>query len=1217
MNRNAKDNNNLICRLKAVGHVLISSLQLARSHNPRRHSPERRFRKRFTAGIALAIIVILVGLTTYHLADKRFNRHLTRALHGITGGEVDIGQAEINLLSDIRIRNINVYLPGMPHEPQYLVFSSDDILLEYNPWSIFSRELEVDRIVAIRAILNLSYNKDDKNWNITKLKLKKGDGKRKSFPKVFIRESYIQYRESFKDYLSPPLKQEFSGTVVRNTESNIISFDFNSNDTTSLPDCVISGSYNPDTLELVSKLKFDMEQFASDNLPPNLYQFRLLYDAINPRGELVLKSVYSPSQGNTLTVRLNQASAGINWMGTGAILPLNNVSGEIIVTADETIINSVKVGYTDASFLLTGSVKGYSGDSDIDLRIVSSDMNLPADQWDNFDIMESNIFDAGPIYNYSRDAVSSGSFKSVLRMLVCAMPKKDKKILWETIPTGRIDIDASFERADGRNNVSGDIQLVNTSARHIRFPYHLDGVHGPIHFGNGHISFGPIFCSKDGQHVTVNGKADKNENNKWVIDVGVDVKNITVNEDLYYAFNTLQREVFDLFKPSGNADAFYQIHVVQGQPPRDSIDLNLKDCSGAFKFFPVPASGCFGKVHWEREKTTFTIDQAKIAGGSLQAKGFIATPLEGDSVIDCQIDFEDTKLDNTVAGQLPTLIKNIYDKVKPLGNVSGTAKIRKVFDGHISKTPIGSIKVETIEHDINLHLSEASILLEQFPRKMEHVEAKVSVKDFGLDIIGFDGDVIWPEGVSSVKASGFVDKNKYSLNLSCLQLPFDYEIRELVTDNFPDVIEKYNPTGIFDLKLNAAMEQDQKRNFSAAISPHDMQAVFMDYEIKNLNGEIVVCPDLIVLNNLSIADNSILLDGSFVDNPDRKTIDLKISANDVPVDDNLKNAFGEIVPLLSDEIGLAGLLSCDASLSLDTADPANDMKWYVNGVGSISNGKILLPLETTGINSAFDFSLAFDQVNDNLQLDAIANDTFASILKRPLKKTNAKIRYNSKEHMLNVDIINSEFCGGKLGGRIAANTARSDKSAKIELTMKDCDLRDIVLAKKDKDIKGIVKGYMNLFYSPESKIGNFEFDISEGTLGRLPLIAGILNIINLSLPHEGAFKNAAIVGDIVNEKTLFTQMDFQGSAVSINGKGQMAGPFGRNEQDNGILDVTFLIEAPQFIKPIPVLGSLFNAVRSGFIHVRATGKYDKPVITPIPLSLIGDIFKEYKDRYSN
>ena len=1198
--------------LKQVGNYINSFFQLIRSHNPRRHSPERRSRKRLRASIALAIILTIFSLSAYNLADKRFSHHLSVALERITGGEVEVGAAELNILSDIRIRDLDVYLPGKPHDQRYLVFSSDDILLEYNPWSIFSHEMEVDRIVSIGALLNLSYEKDEKSWNLAKLKLKRTEGGRKtSFPKVVFRDSHIQYQEAQGDSLSPPLRQQFSGEIVRDNVENLISFNFNSDKDTALPNCKINGSFDPESSELSAELRFDMEKFTSGNLPPNLERFKNLYDTINPRGQLAIHSLYSPAKGNRLSVTLDKASAGIDWMGTGAILPLNNVTGEIVVTGQQTEIKSIQVDYVDGSINLSGYVSGYSKDSEINLKIASSGLNLPKDQWDNFDILESNLQDIEKLKSYSLDARSTGSVKSVLKMLICAMPPNNKKILWETIPTGALDIEVSFARKDGNNVVAGDIQLVNTSGRHIRFPYHVDGAHGPIHFEPGRVWFGPIEISENDQHVLVNGKADKNQDDNWVIDVDVDVKNITVSNALYSAFNKLQRDVFDMFNPTGKADAFYTIHVIQGQEPQDSLDLTLKDCSGTFKFFPVPAKECYGKVRWQRDKTTFTIEQAKVAGGTLKAAGYIDTVKNQDSVIDCNIDFANVVLDETVAGQLPSMIKEQYDKAKPLGELSGTVNIKKIFDGHISETPIDNIKADSIQHELAMHLTNGSVYLDQFPRLIENVDTSVRIKDLALQIDNFSGQIKWPKVDSSVSAAGTIDKKQYDLKLSCKQLPLSQDVRELALKSIPDVINNYKPSGIFDIDLSAKKETDQPLNYSAVVTPHDMQAVFMDYIINDLNGKIVAVPGLVTLDDLSVNYNAVVVNGTLANKSDFRKYDLRVAANNVAIDANLKNAFADEIPLLNDDIGLTGVLSCDANLALETNEPNTNMIWNVNGTGAIKNGYAKLPLETTEINSKADYSIQFDQVNNQIELELTARDANAFILKRPINNTSADITYASKDGILNVDIINSQFCRGRLDGNIESNLAKSDKPSKIELMMKNCNLRDFVVAKESDTIKGQLKGYINLFHTSETAFGKFEFSISDGALGRLPLIAGILNIINLSLPHEGAFQDAAIVGDIVDSKTVFTKMDFYGSAISINGKGQMEGPFSDDDK-NGELDITFLIEAPQIIKPIPVLGSLFNAVRSGFIHVRATGKYDKPSITPVPLSLIGDLFKDYK-----
>ena len=401
-------------------------------------------------------------------------------------------------------------MPGKPHDDKYLVFRANDIYMSYNPWSLFTRRLEVKRIVASGAILNLAYNHDLKRWSVEDLKLQlpksKGGGKNK-FPRFIIRDSSIQYQEIIGDKYYDPVSQKFSGVIARDSDNDRIVFNFASEEDTLLPDCQIAGLFDPQSGDIDSEFRFDMENFSAETLPPNLVTFKALYDQIKPRGEMKLKSSYSKDRGNQVIVLFEKASAGINL--SGAVVPLPEISGEIICKASETVISSVNVKYQDAEFTVKGKVLGYSSDSEIDLQLVSSNMVLPPDQWDGFDILSSSVFDLDTLHSLSDQSRATGSFKPVLKMLVSAMPVKNKKIFHDLLPTGKADIDFRFVRKDGSNTVAGDIDLVDMSGRFHTFPYPVSGAKGPISIRPGHVTFGPIRASENGQSVEVNGGAEK------------------------------------------------------------------------------------------------------------------------------------------------------------------------------------------------------------------------------------------------------------------------------------------------------------------------------------------------------------------------------------------------------------------------------------------------------------------------------------------------------------------------------------------------------------------------------------------------------------------------------------------------------------------------------------------------------------------------------------
>ena len=99
------------------------------------------------------------------------------------------------------------------------------------------------------------------------------------------------------------------------------------------------------------------------------------------------------------------------------------------------------------------------------------------------------------------------------------------------------------------------------------------------------------------------------------------VKDLVITDKLYGAFNDIQRKVFDLFGPTGSADAHYHIDVIQGQDPDDSLEIDFRDVAGTFKYFPVPMTNCSGRIRWGRQKTDFNLEQGLAYGGNVSVAG--------------------------------------------------------------------------------------------------------------------------------------------------------------------------------------------------------------------------------------------------------------------------------------------------------------------------------------------------------------------------------------------------------------------------------------------------------------------------------------------------------------------------------------------------------------------------------------------------------------------
>ena len=118
-----------------------------------------------------------------------------------------------------------------------------------------------------------------------------------------------------------------------------------------------------------------------------------------------------------------------------------------------------------------------------------------------------------------------------------------------------------------------------------------------------------------------------------------------------------------------------------------------------------------------------------------------------------------------------------------------------------------------------------------------------------------------------------------------------------------------------------------------------------------------------------------------------------------------------------------------------------------------------------------------------------------------------------------------------------------DGSSKYDLKFaaKGCKLSLLAMSEGDNKHRGNLNGFFNLSSDGEFENGCFGIEVNDGVLGKLPLIVAIVNIINIVNPHDGAFNRASIYGDIVNSKTLFSELKFKGNAVEITGKGDYGG----------------------------------------------------------------------------
>ena len=118
------------------------------SRRPRRH-PKHLWRRRSLSALLLLTAIIAATIAwQYYSADQRIQALAINAVARLSGGEVEIDNAQLHVLRQIRIQGFRLYLPDRPHTPENLVLGAEDVILEHHFLSLFRRRLDLNRVVA-------------------------------------------------------------------------------------------------------------------------------------------------------------------------------------------------------------------------------------------------------------------------------------------------------------------------------------------------------------------------------------------------------------------------------------------------------------------------------------------------------------------------------------------------------------------------------------------------------------------------------------------------------------------------------------------------------------------------------------------------------------------------------------------------------------------------------------------------------------------------------------------------------------------------------------------------------------------------------------------------------------------------------------------------------------------------------------------------------------
>ncbi len=1139
------------------------------------------------------------GFCWYFTANERIRSHAITALQNITGGEVELDQAQLSILQSIRIQGLRLYLPLRPHTQDNLVLAAQDVILEHQPLSILQRRLHLRKIIANHARLQIWYHRDRNITNLQLLRFIKEQDLSSERPTLILRDSTVEYWEIIRGEKTRPASQTISLGRMSPVAQDIPLYDFelhSSDNRGAVRKLSLRGTFDPVSGQPIQTSgNFMLELIDFSHLPVHLDEWRRIYEISRPCGQVQTQSRYDPKIGQIVTFQVSRGSLQLALPEVN--IPLQNVETRVVCTKDKIVIDNLSGHLNEQCQLrLDGTVDGYTQDANFNLHMQTVGLNIPHDQW-----LEPNDLQTED----SSCQESSHQIFHQINRLVKLLPDSSRKLLDRFSPTGQIDLELNLRKNPDPVKITynGTILVKNASAMDQNFPYPLQNLQGDITFDENIIKIGPIVAKQGEQNTSIEAQWIRDPEHS-IYGILVKTKNTPVDAVLYRALTPNQQNLWNQFDPTGLVNACYHQQIQPDGQNIENLTIDLVQVSARHKDFAMPLTDMTGQITWAPGQAEFNIPDAQACTGRVSLRGSVRNLDLNPPSFTCQASFEKLYLDENFATYLNGPQQKRYQQTNLKGYLSGQAKF---WQDSTDGLPI--------QYQITGRLSEGNIKHEKFPYELQEITAAGEITNEQLTIESLQGR----HAASQIEIQGTLQNDDtYKLHFQGKPLELNDEFRQALGTQSLWLLEDCKLNGLAEVSVDLAKKSKKSAvDYHVSVIPRDCVLIFQnfDYPLPSVQGQIDIQPGLITIDRLKSGNGEsvVNLSGRLETQDPQQDFHLDLQVENLELTSPLRANLPPASQAFCEYLDLQGKMSAHLEINHHRKADTPGI-WSFQGDLSLRNGSVIHPMPAQEITGQIQGEAYYNSQTRNFQIIGKALTDSMFIRNRPVKNLTAQIKYDGVDKTLWISDINGNFCNGRVGGDARAILDEQKAGYTIELLFNEVDLATVVNAEtgnsvQGKNLRGQCNGWfsMNKTNHPDNLEGRFLFDIKDAILGELPIAAQLLYVLNLSIPREGAFNQATISGDIVGAKTRFDSISLRGSAVQLNGTGYMTDP-------NNQLELVFEVDSPHKWPEIPVVSSFFSAIQPEIAQVRVSGTFSDPKVEPIAFPSLDEALRNFSGK---
>ncbi|HEY7118795.1 MAG TPA: hypothetical protein VH475_19555 [Tepidisphaeraceae bacterium] len=1201
----------------------------------------------------IAVLFLLVGvICTYMiLTDSRRVRAMAESyLSQLTGGHVEVRNATLSIFEGLRLDGVTVRVDDRKR-PDSILFKAETFLIKYNPQSMLSGRLEATQIVALDPQVFLCEDLDKGRWNWQRAAqnerttTRTAPGPRMKFPEVLLRNAQITYsRIRGGRLLTDHGLMEIEGSL-KPMEDGTFAFTVQSRGGAGEADAigpVIKGQFNAGTRVIAASLEnfrfgkdievmlpqqvrqWWVQHGLSGNLDiPKFYvkparngekmKFRIETDLRNVNLDIQPDEWLSREEGTRLEA-MRESVAFMKSLGLDAhgfvshvenlfnpsIVELDKVAGRFVFTEDGIDIDRVSGWIEKNPFHISGRIDGYSPQSAASITLEGDDITIPH----------------SPRY-------------------VNSMPPAFRELYDHLRPEGDGALSVKIVRPSpgAKPLVSGRIDIGNGQFVFDEFAYPLRNVKGAITFGwddkdqmdRVQVSLHGLGIA-DGPNanvpVDVKGFVGPLGHGEAEFDFTVRTSGVSSEPALMAAYPPPVRKALAMFDAPGKGQFpqyrggfVARVHRPPGPGQKFGVvvDVDLDDAKGALTFFPYPVEHLAGRLHITEDHVDLIDLTMKKGDASLAVDG--AVQFGKDKPIDPRIRVRarGVPIDKDLLAALPPERRAWLEKIGIGGRLDVEGVIRRAM-GSGQPAVGGNGPGDDIGYDLELKLKDGTLWpVEGRKFAATNVNGAMRLTPTQLVVTEMQGR----RGAGQISGKGLVDWSaggapRITIDAAARNLLLDAALYKLLPPAWQKGWDQAKPDGTVDLELTYRGQpgggggattmpttQPAAGDFAMTIRPVKLTMTprVIPCRLDNVKGELEIRPDLITLKEITATRRSgggtVAYSGT-VPTGDRKdgVWDLKLSVKDAAIDKELRGALPPAVTHLIESLKLTGKLTADFNKLTYRADPdpaVEDGQLDIAGTIAVAGNGFDLGVPVTDATGTVTIAAAARRG----KLAGLTGTVDLSSMKlgdREIRNARCELAKPESADALRVGKISAEVAGGALAGQV--DLVFPDKGASrfgIGLVLRNADVATLA---GEKDIKGQVTASLAIegdWGDPNTRRGRGDVSVSGKEMYRIPLLLGLMQVTNLTLPISSPFNEGAARYSVDGQKVNFEQIELRASNMLMSGSGWL--DFASKK-----VKLTFVTDNPNAWR-IPFISDILQGARQELMQIHVTGTVQEPRVS--------------------